>query len=129
MDFNLIGKYHPILGVYLTIIFFSMAGIPPLSGFFGKYYILLSGVEANSLILVIFSLFLNILSTFYYIRLIKLIWFGSKPITQQIPYYFDKNWIFLIISSFCVIWILSFIIFLPTIIDFSIFLISNAIIC
>ncbi len=130
LDLSFFGKSHPILGWYLTILLFSMAGIPPLGGFFGKYFILLSGVESNSIFLVVLALFFNIISTFYYIRLIKIIWFGSSAkIKDLTPFYFDKHWVFFTILNFSSLFIISLIFFLPSLINLSISLIEKIIIC
>lgn len=92
-DLRYLGKRLPLISLYVTIILFSMAGIPPLGGFFGKYSILLAGVEANHNSLVIIALFINIISTFYYIRLVKKIWFGSNK-NKNSPFaysYYETN--------------------------------------
>ena len=70
-DFKLIGKNQPTAILLLTVIFFSMAGIPPLGGFFGKYFILLAGIQTNNFGLVIIALMVNLISSFYYLRLIR----------------------------------------------------------
>jgi len=49
-----------------------MAGIPPLMGFFGKYYLLLHAQEQTLYGLVVMGLFTSLISTFYYLRLIKI---------------------------------------------------------
>jgi NADH:ubiquinone oxidoreductase subunit 2 (subunit N) len=61
-----------------------MAGIPPLAGFFSKYYIFLSAVEASSYFLVFIAIITSIISTFYYLRFVKIIWFSfRKPFEKH----------------------------------------------
>jgi len=54
------------------MILFSMAGIPPLAGFFGKYYLLLHAQEQELYGLVIIGLATSLVSTYYYLRLVKI---------------------------------------------------------
>jgi NADH-quinone oxidoreductase subunit N len=56
---------------------FSMAGIPPLAGFFSKYYLLLHAQEAEWYGLVIVALATSLISAYYYLRVLKIMWFGS----------------------------------------------------
>nr|YP_010619973.1 NADH dehydrogenase subunit 2 [Xiphosiphonia pinnulata]WAX03986.1 NADH dehydrogenase subunit 2 [Xiphosiphonia pinnulata] len=62
---------NPSLAVLFTIILFSFAGIPPLAGFFAKYFILYSAISSSFYFLVVSILILNCISCFYYINLIK----------------------------------------------------------
>jgi NADH-quinone oxidoreductase subunit N len=60
---------------------FSMAGIPPLAGFFGKYYLLLHAQQQGLYGLVIVGLLTSLISTYYYLRLIKIMFFeGSQAL-------------------------------------------------
>jgi len=52
-----------------------MAGIPPLAGFFGKYFVLLAAAEAGLLLLLVVGLATSLISTYYYLRFIKTIYF------------------------------------------------------
>jgi len=54
------------------MVLLSMAGIPPLAGFFGKYYLLLHAQEQGLYLLVITALATSLVSTYYYLRLIKI---------------------------------------------------------
>lgn len=56
----------------MAMILLSMAGIPPLAGFFGKYYLLLHAQEQGLYGLVIVGLATSLISTFYYLRIIKI---------------------------------------------------------
>ena len=49
-----------------------MAGIPPLGGFFGKYYLFLHGFETGHFTLVIMGMFTSVIATYYYLRIIKI---------------------------------------------------------
>jgi NADH-quinone oxidoreductase subunit N len=67
-------KLNPYIAVNLSFIFFSFAGIPPLLGFFGKFFILKLVFFNEGLFFVLFlGLFFSIISSFYYLRIIKLI--------------------------------------------------------
>lgn len=61
--------------ISLVLSLLSIAGIPPLAGFFGKYYLLLHAQEQGLYGLVITGLFTSLISTYYYLRVIKIIWF------------------------------------------------------
>jgi len=71
------SKQHPLLSVSLLIILFSLAGIPPLAGFFAKFYIFMSVVENKMYTLAIIGLLSTVISTFYYLRIIKIIYFDE----------------------------------------------------
>ena len=69
---------HPILSIALLIVLFSLAGIPPLAGFFAKFYIFMSVIEQSMYFLAIVGLLSTVVAAFYYLRLIKIIYF-DKP--------------------------------------------------
>ncbi|OUX53011.1 MAG: NADH-quinone oxidoreductase subunit N [Pelagibacteraceae bacterium TMED287] len=79
-DLSGISKKHPILAISFLIIFFSLAGIPPFAGFFAKFYIFMSVIENEMFFLAIVGLLTTVISAFYYIRLIKIIYFDELKI-------------------------------------------------
>jgi len=71
---------NPFLVFTLLINFFSLSGVPPLIGFSAKLFVFISTIESNLYIILLFSIFLSIISTFYYLRLIKIITFEKNNI-------------------------------------------------
>ena len=76
-DLSGISKQNPILSISLLIILFSLAGIPPLAGFFAKFYVFMSVIESKMYTLAIIGLLSAVVSAFYYLRIIKIIYFDD----------------------------------------------------
>ncbi len=83
-DLSGISKNHPLLAISFLIILFSLAGIPPLGGFFAKFYVFMSVVENEMYVLAVIGLLSTVISAFYYIRIIKIIYFDElkEPFDQ-----------------------------------------------
>ena len=77
-DLSGISKSHPVLSFCFLIILFSLAGIPPLAGFFAKFYIFTAVIEQSMFFLAIVGLLSTVISAFYYLRIIKIIYFDSE---------------------------------------------------
>jgi len=74
-NFNAIKSINPILILMISINFLSLAGIPPLSGFISKMLLFSAVIQLNYLLIIIFLMVVSLISAYYYIRPIKLIWF------------------------------------------------------
>ena len=84
-DLSGLSKNHPILALGFLIILFSLAGIPPLAGFFAKFYIFMAVIESKMYVLAIIGLVTTVVSAFYYLRIIKIIYFDrpKKPFEES----------------------------------------------
>jgi len=80
-DLSGISKKHPILSLSFLVILFSLAGIPPLGGFFAKFYVFTAVVEQQMYTLAIIGLLTTVLSAFYYLKIIKTIYFDDSVIS------------------------------------------------
>ena len=110
-NFSGLLQKNPFLSFSFAILLFSLVGIPPLSGFFGKLYILISAIESKLYVLSVIAVLTSIISAFYYLRIIKVIFF-DKPINDiyiNIPA-ISRLIIFitLIISIFLIIFLSDF---------------------
>ncbi len=76
-DLSGLSINHPLLSIALLIVLFSLAGIPPLAGFFAKFYIFMSVIEQSMYFLAIIGLLSTVVAAFYYLRLIKIIYFDA----------------------------------------------------
>jgi NADH-quinone oxidoreductase subunit N len=83
-DLSGISKKNPLIAISFLIILFSLAGIPPLGGFFAKFYIFMSVIENGMYTLAIIGLLTTVVSAFYYLRIIKIIYFDEleKPFDE-----------------------------------------------
>lgn len=70
-----LAKENKILALIITINLFSLAGIPPLAGFFSKFFIFLTAIKMNHFNLIFFAVIISIISSFYYLKIIKIIFF------------------------------------------------------
>jgi len=77
-DLSGLSKNHPILSFSFLIVLFSLAGIPPLVGFFAKFYIFTAVVEQSMYSLAIIGLLSTVIAAFYYLRIIKVIYFDPE---------------------------------------------------
>ena len=77
-DLSGLSKNHPILSFSLLVILFSLAGIPPLAGFFAKFYIFKAAIEQSMYFLAIVGLLSTVIAAFYYLRIIKIIYFDPE---------------------------------------------------
>jgi len=77
-DLSGLAKNHPLLSFSFLIVLFSLAGIPPLAGFFAKFYIFTAVIEESMYFLAIIGLLSTVIAAFYYLRLIKIIYFDAE---------------------------------------------------
>ena len=77
-DLSGLSKNHPILSFSLLVVLFSLAGIPPLAGFFAKFYIFMAVIEESMFFLAIVGLLSTVVAAFYYLRIIKIMYFDPE---------------------------------------------------
>lgn len=74
-DYAGLSAQRPLLAFLMAVFMFSLAGIPPFGGFFGKYYVFLAAVKSNMTWLAIVGVLTSIVSAYYYLRLVVLMYF------------------------------------------------------
>tara|TARA_B100001057_G_C22760590_1_gene915585 strand:+ start:67 stop:1158 length:1092 start_codon:yes stop_codon:yes gene_type:complete len=79
-DLSGLSKDKPMIAFSFLILFFSLAGIPPLGGFFAKFFIFMSVIESELYALAIIGLLTTVISAFYYLKVIKIIYFDNNKI-------------------------------------------------
>jgi len=78
-----LSKTRPINAIVISILLFSLAGIPPLAGFFAKFYVLYAAISVELYYLAIFGVLSSVISSFYYLRIIKIMYFEESVTTYD----------------------------------------------
>ncbi len=76
-DLSGLSKTHPMMALAMAVFMFSMAGVPPLAGFFGKLYVFLAAIDAQLYTLAVIGVVTSVVSAFYYVRIVKLMYFDE----------------------------------------------------
>jgi NADH-quinone oxidoreductase subunit N len=76
-DLTGLSKTHPMMAFMLAVFMFSMAGIPPMAGFFGKFFVFQAAVQAELYTLAVVGVLSSVVAAFYYIRIVKLMYFDD----------------------------------------------------
>ncbi|MCB1502227.1 MAG: NADH-quinone oxidoreductase subunit NuoN [Bauldia sp.] len=84
-----LSKTHPMMAFVLAIILFSLAGIPPLAGFFAKFYVFLAAIQAGLYVLSVIGVLASVVGAYYYLRIIKIMYFddpapGFEPMAPEL---------------------------------------------
>jgi NADH-quinone oxidoreductase subunit N len=72
-----LSRTSPIMAFMLAMLLFSLAGIPPLAGFFAKFYVFLAAIHAGLYALSVTGVLLSVVGAFYYLRIVKLMYFDA----------------------------------------------------
>jgi NADH-quinone oxidoreductase subunit N len=112
-DLTGLSKNHPIISFCLLVLLFSLAGIPPLAGFFAKFYIFMAVIKVEMYTLAIMGLITTVISAFYYLRIIKIIYFDESKETFEM----DQNFGLRISLALSTIIILVYFIYPSLLID------------
>jgi NADH-quinone oxidoreductase subunit N len=89
-DLKGLSKTHPLIALAMAVFMFSMAGIPPLAGFFAKIYVFLPAVEAGLYVLAVIGVLTSVVACYYYLRIVKLMYFDEagegfdRPIGREL---------------------------------------------
>ena len=79
-----LSRTSPIMALMLAILLFSLAGIPPLAGFFAKFYVFLAAIEAGLYALAVIGVLLSVVGAYYYLRIVKIMYF-DEPVERFEP--------------------------------------------
>ena len=72
-----LSRTNPMMALVLTAFMFSLAGIPPLAGFWAKYFVFLAAIQAELYILSVIGVIASVIGAFYYLRVVKVMWFDE----------------------------------------------------
>src|SRR5215203_4225549 len=78
------ARTHPVLAFCFAAMMFSLAGIPPLAGFFAKFYVFAAAIQANLVTLAVIGVVTSVVGAFYYIRIVKVMYF-DEPKERYAP--------------------------------------------
>jgi NADH-quinone oxidoreductase subunit N len=80
-----LGKTHPMMAFAMLIFMFSLAGIPPLAGFWGKLYIFMAAIEAKLFWPAVLGVLSSVVASYYYLRIVKVMYFDEPGETLDQP--------------------------------------------
>ena len=95
---NLYAKKEPIKALAMLVLLFSLAGVPPMLGFFAKYGVLLAAVNADMVLLAVAGAVASVIGAFYYLRIVYFMYFGAETDgleTRMVP----AQWVLLMASA------------------------------
>ena len=84
-DLSGLGKNSPFLAIIFAVLMFSLAGIPPLAGFFAKFYVFLAAVDSGLYILCLVGVVSSVIGAFYYLRIVKIMYFDEPAEVFEKP--------------------------------------------
>jgi len=84
-DYSGMGKRAPLLALALTLCLISLIGMPPAAGFMAKFYIFSAAVQHNLLWLVVIAVINSVISAYYYLRVVKVMWLGEPASEEKVP--------------------------------------------
>ncbi len=84
-DYSGVGKRAPLMALALTFCLISLIGMPPAAGFMAKFYIFRAAVLHDLLWLVIIAVINSVISAYYYLRVVKVMWFGEPAAVESVP--------------------------------------------
>ena len=86
-DLSGLARTKPMMAFFLAMLLFSLAGIPPLAGFFAKFYVFLAAIKAGLFTLAVIGVLASVVGAYYYLTIIKIMYFDdpAKPF-EPMPY-------------------------------------------
>ena len=84
-DYSGMGKRAPLLALGLTLCLISLIGLPPAAGFMAKFYIFSGAIQHGLLWLVIIAVINSVISAYYYLRVVKVMWLGEPLSEEKVP--------------------------------------------
>jgi len=72
-----LARSHPTLAFFFAMLLFSLAGIPPLAGFFAKYYVFLAAIKAGLFTLAVIGVLTSVVGAYYYLAIVKVMYFDE----------------------------------------------------
>ena len=84
-DYAGMGKRAPVLALALTLCLVSLIGMPPAAGFMAKFYIFSAAVQNELLWLVVIAVINSVISAYYYLRVVKVMWLGEAASEDKVP--------------------------------------------
>lgn len=84
-DYSGMGKRAPLLALGLTLCLISLIGMPPAAGFMAKFYLFSGAVQNGLLWLVIIAVINTVISAYYYLRVVKVMWLGAPASEEKVP--------------------------------------------
>jgi len=85
-----LARSHPGMALLLAAFMFSLAGVPPLAGFFGKFYIFMAAINAHLYTLAVIGVLSSVVGAYYYLRIVKIMYFDepgevlAKPVRSEL---------------------------------------------
>ncbi|MDF3062915.1 MAG: nuoN [Microvirga sp.] len=98
-DLSGAARTHPVMAFCLAAMLFSLAGIPPLAGFFAKFYVFAAAIEARLVALAVIGVVTSVIGAYYYIRIVKVMYF-DEPRGAFEPMDVNLRWVLGITSAF-----------------------------
>ena len=83
-DFAGLSRTNPMLAFFFAMLLFSLAGVPPLAGFFGKFYVFVAAIKAGLFTLSVIGVLTSVIGAYYYLSIVKVMYF-DEPLTQLDP--------------------------------------------
>src|SRR6195256_5729736 len=83
-DFSGLSRTNPLLAFFFAMLLFSLAGIPPLAGFFAKFYVFLAAVKAGLFTLAVIGVVTSVIGAYYYLMIVKIMYF-DEPAPGFVP--------------------------------------------
>jgi NADH-quinone oxidoreductase subunit N len=81
-----LARTHPTMAFMLAALLFSLAGIPPLAGFFAKFYVFLAAIEAGLYVLAVIGVLASVVGAYYYLRIVKIMYMDEpKAAFEPVP--------------------------------------------
>ena len=100
-----LSKTNPVMALVLTAFMFSLAGIPPLAGFWAKYFVFLAAIQAELYLLSVIGVIASVIGAFYYLRIIKIMWF-DEPEQGFVPMASELRLVLLVSGVFTIFYVI-----------------------
>lgn len=104
-NFNGLGTSYPIFGIIMAIFLFSLAGIPPTAGFYAKFFVLKNLISYGYVELVVFILLLSVIGAYYYLKIIKNIFFNKSDDVIEVLGVSNFAFVFILINGLFILYV------------------------